>query len=784
MLSRTLHIPRSRAANKNLNHACSHWSIDTHSFAWAWGESGLSLEDVVILTRLSLRGVTLLDLNNLSLADQHDVAELRRLSKQAQSGPRFTAQGVRKDTAANSTKTSFASWIRFFFKDLQPARTVAPEVPRDFVAGPHYGERLYMAGFFAFFLSYFVLPSYPVDSPSSAIFPLALLLARGECVALAPLFLGSLHCQLDLVHTDLARSLRSSDVSWHEVCDVAENFVPRPYGSATPRVVGIGQCLLPARSSLSVASGNNPIARGVINSALIALPGWLPFLNNEAHGVSVYCPDRFVRQLSLDQGVPGHAPLVSSFVDSQLCFTRPHTSDILAGLGDFPIPSRDDVGSYTPEFRLFWRRNLDSFLLFVRGEAEILEVSEIRTRDTSLRAIAEARGASWRGPHSMWAVTDATPLNVAPPPGFPPVPPIDVRHVPAQGTRGRVHPPAPAEPSQPSSSRMPVAGEGRRRKRLRTRELDTSTFVVFDPTAAATAVAVERAVTEGLEEDASDTLVKRRRFDAAAESEEEEDMDAGGDDDNDDDDNDDDDNLPLNVHLETLRAQSSMPAGGPVAQSITVLEHSAVIGGMLPDELSVVDLRGDPNTVSTESSSSSEDSENIIIYSTDQDPSPSNAASSEARESPSPMDTRESVELPHATAGGLAADQPGAGSTSTPSGSQQQSTSARIRSTESFLGRVAGGSPGVSNASFLQGPGSDAGRDVATDATILHSPACSTSQTHSPHPSARHTATPPGQVPLAVEDRQLEGSQALRDFGLDLNAEMGKHQREEAESRE
>lgn len=59
------------------------WSIDTHSFAWAWGESGLSLEDVVILTRLSLRGVSLFDLSKLSLADKQDVAELRRLGKLA-----------------------------------------------------------------------------------------------------------------------------------------------------------------------------------------------------------------------------------------------------------------------------------------------------------------------------------------------------------------------------------------------------------------------------------------------------------------------------------------------------------------------------------------------------------------------------------------------------------------------------------------------------------------------------------------------------------------------------
>lgn len=320
------------------------------------------MEDVVILTRLSLRGVSLFDLNKLSLADKQDVAELRRLNKLAQSGPRFTTQGVRKDVAANAKKTSFAIWIRFFFKDLQPARTVIPGVPRDFVGGPHYQQRLYMAGFFAFFLSYFVLLDYQADNPSPAVFSLAVLLACGEPIALTPLFLGSFHCQLDLVHADLARSFgrcdhlskvhtsfllayffehfpivalvswtflasanrsqaerwfgSSSDVTWYEVCDVAKNFIPRPYSSVTPRVVGIGQCLLPTCFFVCAASGNNPIARGVVNSALIALPRWLPFLNNDANGVSIYRTDRFARQLSFDQGAPGVAPPVPTFVAS------------------------------------------------------------------------------------------------------------------------------------------------------------------------------------------------------------------------------------------------------------------------------------------------------------------------------------------------------------------------------------------------------------------------------------------------------------------------------------
>lgn len=196
---------------------------------------------------------------------------------------------------------------------------------------------------------------------------------------------------------------------------------------------------------------------------------------------------------------------------------RPYASNVLVQLGDLPIPSRDDVRRYTSQFREFWRRNLDSFLLFIRGEPKILETSKIRTPDASLRAITKARGVDWRGPHSMWVVIDAAPLNVAPPLGLLLAALAAARQVPAQGTRRRTHPRAPVESSKPFSSRAPVAGKTRRRKRLRRvtiikfvfslhhlslasksassffqqRDLDISTFVEFEPEADAAAKLAE-----------------------------------------------------------------------------------------------------------------------------------------------------------------------------------------------------------------------------------------------------------------------------------------------------
>lgn len=182
----------------------------------------------------------------------------------------------------------------------------------------------------------------------------------------------------------------------------------------------------------------------------------------------VYRPDRFARQLSFDQGVPRAAPPMPSLADFLLCFTRPHTSDVLAQLRDLPIPARDNIGRYTAEFHLFWRRNLDSFLTIAQGGAIIPGESAILMRDTSLRATTETRRGDWRGAHSRWAVIEAMPLSRGFPPVLPPTPPVATRGASAQGTQGRTQPRAPMEPSQPSSLQDPAAGGSRRHKRIHT----------------------------------------------------------------------------------------------------------------------------------------------------------------------------------------------------------------------------------------------------------------------------------------------------------------------------
>lgn len=237
-----------------------------------------------------------------------------------------------------------------------------------------------------------------------------------------------------------------------------------------------------------------------------------------------------------------------SYAESQLRFMVTQLTPILTQLGDLVIPDRERVAGYTPELRLFWRRNLDSFLTFVRGQAVVPEMSVVRTRDTSLRAITEVRGADWRRPHSQWAVINAAPLNRAFLEVLPPPPPAAPRCPNTRGARGRTQPPPPAEPSQPPPPAEPLQAGRPKLTRLvhgllmlnyyntqflrllgltvfvlfsfsQQRDRDASTFMAFEPEVATAAEAAEGAeggaeVEAGAEADVPDSRPKCRRLDS------------------------------------------------------------------------------------------------------------------------------------------------------------------------------------------------------------------------------------------------------------------------------
>ncbi|KAE9444658.1 hypothetical protein C3L33_23444, partial [Rhododendron williamsianum] len=265
--------------------AVSRWSVDTHTFEWAWGESGPTLEDTFALMRLHPRGLRLLDLDNLSSDETFDMQALYAAFAEAKrAGWRFKADGTHRP----------------------------PPNPRK--GG---------IGFLEYFLSNFVLPNFPSKSVSPFAFPLAACLTHGEAVALGPFFLGCLFNHLEQVHTDMERSLglydmismihlsfllafffehypaiappqstapargrrrflierwscASSRALLSSYCDRSVHFLPSPYLVHLDGMIDNTDFLLPMRLLLSTTGLLDELARAVINSYCISLPGWLP----------------------------------------------------------------------------------------------------------------------------------------------------------------------------------------------------------------------------------------------------------------------------------------------------------------------------------------------------------------------------------------------------------------------------------------------------------------------------------------------------------------------------
>lgn len=96
VISRNLTIAHSEDAKHNLELLVSQWSLDSHTFSWAWGESGMSFEDVFVLLRLPVHGRRLFDPEALTSAEMQGVEALMKAFSEAKGdGSQFTRYGVR-----------------------------------------------------------------------------------------------------------------------------------------------------------------------------------------------------------------------------------------------------------------------------------------------------------------------------------------------------------------------------------------------------------------------------------------------------------------------------------------------------------------------------------------------------------------------------------------------------------------------------------------------------------------------------------------------------------------
>ncbi|KAE9445670.1 hypothetical protein C3L33_22432, partial [Rhododendron williamsianum] len=388
--------------NANIGLMVSRWSKDTHTFVFPWEDGGPTLQDTAVLMRLSTRGLVAFDPSNLSSADARLVDRLRKAyTARASAGPALTERDA-----------------------YAPLRSQM------------YDSDLHLAGFLVYWLSFFVIPDFPYEGPNHTVFPLAVSLAWGDFVPLGPLFLGSLFHRLDQVHADTERSLGcydmvsvvhmqflmafcfehfpslapspanfswneeprprimrwsgvSSTKSWGKQIDDAGTFFPRPYAKLVEGALTTS-FFSESDRIVDFQTVGAAVGASALSAFAAACPCSLPALCAEGMRSVLYRPDRVARQFGYDQGAPGPAPPLRSYVVSLRRFTRAFAEELSEGYNIVVLPRKDRETFFTANSRLAWRRNLDSFINYVRGLPEIPAFSDVYHRDVSLRPSVKA----------------------------------------------------------------------------------------------------------------------------------------------------------------------------------------------------------------------------------------------------------------------------------------------------------------------------------------------------------------------------------------------------------
>ncbi|KAF7129433.1 hypothetical protein RHSIM_Rhsim10G0123400 [Rhododendron simsii] len=249
----------------------SRWSADSHTLPVAWGETGPTLEDVGGLLRLPMLG-----------------------------------------------------------KDLGASK--AGEEAHVVTDGPGLKKPAHLAAFFAHWLTWYIFPGPPKDGVDTTLFELAAILASGESVPLAPLFLGTLFKRLGMLQDAAQRSCGSYDFGasnsggrgepcrnvcqsarWSgsgirgvrgsiaDVLDVEGEFVARPYVN-TPK--GVFPFNVYSEEDVVTFANKDEASTAELFRMSCMMLGELPYFVNGRYGSVMYDPMRVARQFRFDQGVP------------------------------------------------------------------------------------------------------------------------------------------------------------------------------------------------------------------------------------------------------------------------------------------------------------------------------------------------------------------------------------------------------------------------------------------------------------------------------------------------
>ena len=154
---------------KALRQLVRRWCPSTHTFFFAHGEMTVTLEDIENHWLLPILG------------DQ-DPAELELSPEEAKIEAVLADYIGRKNIALGTQAARFNPWMEHFNRMEDPL--------------------IRRAAFVAYWLSKCVFGEHPAYSIKPLYFPLAVKIVAGVCFPLAPLLLGQLYTQLNLLHAE------------------------------------------------------------------------------------------------------------------------------------------------------------------------------------------------------------------------------------------------------------------------------------------------------------------------------------------------------------------------------------------------------------------------------------------------------------------------------------------------------------------------------------------------------------------------------------------------------
>lgn len=182
ILSSTYQILRH---NKLIVNVAERWCSETNTFLFPWDEATITLEDMMVLGGYSVLGDS--------------------ISKPLETNDLWEIRDSLTEAYKQLTVASHGAWMHYFMGN---------------------GHKLEHVAFLALWLSRYVFPASLYSNIGRNVFPIAIHLARGTRIALAPAVLASIYWDLSLLkeNIDSARCMRNEDKGDRLVLDLWAPF--------------------------------------------------------------------------------------------------------------------------------------------------------------------------------------------------------------------------------------------------------------------------------------------------------------------------------------------------------------------------------------------------------------------------------------------------------------------------------------------------------------------------------------------------------------------------------